>query len=119
MLTIFIFSLLNLFINHIKADSVAEVLLKLDPITVQNKTYAVLTKLDIELVLKSGQIRLENLFGGKEPELNDLVHQAMNDNFLTLGKEFFPLSERILSEALSKIINKFLGRFTEEQLFPH
>lgn len=110
---------MNKLLEYISADGMVEVIFKMDPITVRNKTFAVLTKLDIEIAVKRGHIKLDNLFGGKEPELSALVHKVTNDNFVTFSKEFYPLVEGLLSQALSKIINKFLGRFTEDQLFPY
>ena len=70
------------------------------------------------MAVKNGRIRLDRVLGGKDPVLTDLVNQLINENFSSYTDITIPLVCREAARVFKRYANKFLVRFTEEQLFP-
>lgn len=93
-------------------------MLKINHIKIDKVIHANLTKMDIKLLARNGRLKLEGLFNGKQPLLQDLLNQGINENFEVYMKTLYPALEKSLSIVLKDVINKLFMRFTKDQLFP-
>lgn len=105
-------------ILSLTADVTLLVMLKINHIKIDKVIHANLTKMDIKLLARNGRLKLEGLFNGKQPLLQDLLNQGINENFEVYMKTLYPALEKSLSIVLKDVINKLFMRFTKDQLFP-
>lgn len=84
---------------------------------INGQKHFVVSKMDIKIKLRKGQISLGELFEG-DKILAEVVGQTINQNFELFSQDIIPLIEKSLARIFKRSANKILERFTMAQLFP-
>lgn len=73
--------------------------------------------LQTQFNIGGAKVRLDNLFNGRDKELAASMNQFINENWRMVAAEVRPTLERIISEQLSEVADKFFNAFPISKLF--
>jgi Haemolymph juvenile hormone binding protein (JHBP) len=99
------------------ADLDSVVSMKLKRINIDGKEHYQVDFLQTEFNIGGAKVHLDNLFNGKEEELAMTMNQFINENWRMIAAEVRPTLEKVITEVLEDVANKFFSAFPISKLF--
>lgn len=91
--------------------------MKLNRVERDGKEHFKVDFLQTEFNIGGAKVYLDNLFNGREEELSKSLNEFINENWKIVAAEVRPNLERIISEILHDVTDKFFFAFPITKLF--
>lgn len=91
--------------------------MKLNRVDINGEDHFKVDFLQTEFNIGGASVHLDNLFNGREPELAKSLNVFVNENWRIVAAEVRPNLERIISEILQDVADKFFFAFPISKLF--
>lgn len=91
--------------------------MKLNRVDINGNEHFKVEFLQTEFNIGGAKVRLDNLFNGRDEELSKSMNEFINENWRMVAAEVRPNLERIISEILHDVTDKFFQSFPISKLF--
>lgn len=91
--------------------------MKLNRIDINGREHFKVDFLQTEFNIGGARVYLDNLFNGREEELAKSLNEFINENWRIVAAEVRPNLEKVISEILHDVTDKFFLSFPISKLF--